>query len=245
MSPPQYITRVEDIMTPRSLLMCRSEKDLVGAQQVASDYKFDAVPLLFEGTIRRYWSHKEKRILTVTKRHRVPHDSSIEQILPKLISHIVQFVCYRSEIVGLVDISDLNKPLARLTWLHPILQCEQAMIASLRSQCSDHEIERTLGDAFAGAKKRQLKAEREDLRLHYLHFAHFPPILKSANILCSLGLTVEETRELVNFRNRLAHGGRDLIERHDDGGKLQTVIATCRKILKNPRFDYLGGGSLI
>lgn len=116
-----FSPRIEDIMTPRSLFICVDEQESQTAAKVAHEMNFDVVPLLCRGEIRNYWSQAANRQLPITKRHRVSHDAAIEQVLPRLNDHLVQFVHYRFQIVGLVDISDLNKPVARLTWLRSSL----------------------------------------------------------------------------------------------------------------------------
>ena len=123
--------RAEDIMTPRSLL--RHAVDDEEGAAAADDGGFDAVPILRrDGSVREFWSRDDRDRLRITRQHRVPHDSTIERILPALGAGVVQFVYYRSEMVGLIDASDLNKPLARMAWLHPMVELERAILDAVR-----------------------------------------------------------------------------------------------------------------
>src|SRR6185295_10667692 len=149
-----YSPKVEDIMTPRSLFICVDEQESHAAAKVAHAMNFDVVPLLRRGEIRNYWSRAAKRNLPITKRHRISHDAAIEDVLPRLNDHIVQFVHYRSQIVGLVDISDINKPVARLAWLRSILECEQSLLGRVVvAKVSEAEIVEALGPAATNTKK--------------------------------------------------------------------------------------------
>jgi hypothetical protein len=102
--------RTEDIMTPRNLLQLRSRDDY--AEKLATTTGFDAIPISrSDGKILEFWSRTEKRRIRIRRAHRAAHDAPIESLLAALGDHIVQFVHYRSEVVGLIDASDLNKRL--------------------------------------------------------------------------------------------------------------------------------------
>lgn len=224
--------KVEDIMTPRSLFVCVDEQESHMAAEVADEKNFDVVPLLSRGEIRTYWSRASDRLLPITKRHRVSHDTAIEEVVPRLNDQLVQFVHYRSQIVGLVDVSDLNKPLARLVWMRPILECEQTLLNRIQGgNFTEVEVIEALGHAAANARRRQRHAARENLDLPLLSFAHLSDILKTAAILKVIRLTDGEIKRLNNLRNRLAHGCRELIEKRSDGEELLWALEACRRIL--------------
>lgn len=224
--------RVADIMTPRSLFICLDEQESHTAAKVAYEMNFDVVPLLCRGEIRKYWSRAANRHLPITKRHRVSHDTAIEDVLPRLNDHLVQFVHYRSQIVGLVDISDLNKPLARLAWLRAILECEQSLLGRvLVAKLSVADVVEALGPAARNTEKRWRAAHRENLDLPLLSFAHFIDVLKATEKLGFVSLSVDDMKRLNNLRNRLAHGTRELIEKISDGQELVWAQNTCRRIL--------------
>lgn len=123
--------RAEDIMTPRNLLQLRSTDE--AAAMLSRRAGYDAVPISrSDGKVREFWNAIEHRRVRIEKRHRIAHDAPIESLLSPLGDHTVQFVHYRSELVGLVDASDLNKPLARLAWLHPLLELERAVLEAVR-----------------------------------------------------------------------------------------------------------------
>src|SRR5687768_14447911 len=110
--------RAEDIMTPRRLFQL-AETDQT-AEGLATAQGFDAVPISRrDGRIVEFWSAREGRRLKIVRRDQVAHDTPIEGLLADLGDRVVHFVYYRSEVVGLVNASDFNKPIARLAWLHP------------------------------------------------------------------------------------------------------------------------------
>jgi hypothetical protein len=136
-------------MTPRSALRIVESGNLRSAYRIAVKEDFDAVPIVERGTIRRFWSRGEGGPVRIAGRNRVSHDAPIENLLPRFKADGVQFVYYRTEVVGLVDVSDLNKPLARLVWLHPILECEQGIVErTVKQRHDDNDIARILGSCY-------------------------------------------------------------------------------------------------
>src|SRR6266436_85007 len=121
------VVHAEDIMTPRNLLEHRGSD--AHATAVASEMGFDAIPISrSDGRVLEFWSQTDRRRVRIRRAHRTAHDSPIESLLGPLGAHVVQFVCYRTEVVGLIDASDLNKPIARIAWLHPMLELERSLL---------------------------------------------------------------------------------------------------------------------
>ena len=121
---------------------------------------FDAIPISrSDGKILEFWSRIEKRRIRIQRTHRTAHDASIESLLTPLGEHMIQFICYRSEVVGLIDASDLNKPLARIAWLHPMLELERSLLDAARTlKISDQDQAVALGKQATVARKRQASA---------------------------------------------------------------------------------------
>jgi len=223
----------EHIMTPRSVLHCVDDEDFELARKIADERKFDAIPIIARGAIRRYWSREEQIPIRITTRHRVSHDTPIEKLLPRFEANGVQFVFYRTETVGLVDVSDLNKPLARMVWLHPMLECEQRIIEqSVKRGYEDAEVAKVLGQSANGVLRKHRKALQKDLKLPLLSFAYFREVLKVAVELQIISLLETEIEKLNVLRNRLAHPGRSLIENKAQCGELIWAKKICDQILK-------------
>lgn len=225
--------RVEDIMTPRNLLW--HGRDDADAEKVSIDKGFDAVPLSrSDGRILDFWSHIDKRKIRIRQIHRTAHDASIESLLAPLGDHIIQFVYYRSEVVGLVDASDLNKPIARIAWLHPMLELERAVLDAVRvfkiPECEQAE---ALGTHAKGAKKRQVSAKRHDLDMPLLEYAQFYDLLCAGQRLNLLDLDESEISELNEVRKRAAHSGDVVVESRSECARLSRVLAIARKAARH------------
>lgn len=190
--------RAEDIMTPRRRLL--QTKDDAAAERLAADNRFDAVPLLnSDGLVCEFWSQKERRRLSITKRHRVSHDAAVETLLKKLGLHVVQFVFYRSEMVGLVDASDLNRPRACLAWLEPMLELERTILNAVADRNIDERKQaEALGDQATPTIKRQERARKHDLTLPLLEYAQFPSLLKAS---ARLGITNLSDKEIAVLKS--------------------------------------------
>lgn len=233
----RFVIRIEEIMTPRRMLRVVDDNAWGRAARIAEAERFEAIPILRRGAITRYWSRSEARVKPVTMRHRVQHDDSIERVLPRLAQQLVQFVCYRSEVVGLVDLSDLNRPLARLMMLRPILECEQAILQTCRAlRLSDETIERIVDRGAVGnARRRQRRAGREDLDVPLLEFMEFPYVLKVGAALGLVSIDAAEVQRLTTIRNRSAHAGLVLVEQRDQGPELIWVLSKSREMQRAVR----------
>jgi len=134
--------------------------------------------------------------------------------------------------VGLVDVSDLNKPLARLVWLHPIWECEQGIVErTVKQRYDDNDIARVLEDA-KDALKKQRKALQEDLKLPLLSFVYFREVLGAGVGLGIICISEADIEKLNDLRNRLAHPGRNLIEHKGQCDELMWAKRICANILK-------------
>ena len=222
--------RAEEVMTPRSQLRCATRD--AEAQVLAEKNNFDAVPLLRRGgLVAEFWSRADGQSARITRRHRVAHDTLLEHLLRPLGEHLIQFVYYRSELVGLIDASDLNKPIARLAWLQPMLELERAILEAVRLAGIDDERQaKALGTDAASTRRRQAKAKRHDLGLPLLEFAQFSPLLRAAGNLSIVRLDSKEISELNDFRNRAAHGARErVIDDRKDCERLLCAIGIARE----------------
>jgi len=221
--------RAEDIMTPRRLL--RHAIDDPEGATAADNEGFDAIPMLGrDGSVREFWSRNDRKRLRITRQHRIAHDLTIERILPTLGAHIVQFVYYRSEMVGLIDASDLNKPIARMAWLHPMVELERVILDAVRElKLNEAEQSDALGDQAKDAKTRQGKAKRQNLEMPLLEYAQFKALLCAAVRLGIIRLSEQDIAELNDFRKRAAHGAvHAVIYDRSDCGRLAQTLKTAR-----------------
>ena len=141
--------------------------------------------------------------------------------------------------VGLIDASDLNKPIARLVWLHPMLELERTILDAVRHRRIDDERQaEALGNQAKRTRKRQETAQQHNLEMPLLEFAQFQPLLRAAVHLGIIQLTEEDIAELNKWRMRAAHGAREVvIEDRSDCERLMQILKTVRAAIRsaNPR----------
>jgi hypothetical protein len=221
--------RAEDIMTPRKLLHHRRRD--ADAEKVAAAMGLDAIPISrSDGKILEFWSRTDRRRIRIRRVHRTAHDTSIESLLAPLGAHMIQFVCYRSEVVGLIDASDLNKPIARIAWLHPMLELERSLLDAARTlKITDADQAVALGNHARDAQKRQAKAKRHDLEMPLLDYAQFAELLSAGRNLGLLDLDDSAIYELNEVRKRAAHSGDIVVENRSECARLSGALAIARK----------------
>ena len=223
------IVRAEDIMTLRKLLYHGSLA--TGAEKVAATMGFDAIPISRpDGKILEFWSRTDERMIRIRHAHRTAHDTSIESLLVPLGQHVIQFVCYNSEIVGLIDASDLNKPIARIAWLHPMLELERSLLDAARMfKITEGEQAAALGQHATIARKRQTSAKRHDLGMPLLEYAQFADLLRAGRYLGLLDLDDSAIKDLNDVRKRAAHSGDVVVENRGECARLSGALAIARK----------------
>jgi hypothetical protein len=216
-------------MTPRSLFLSVPKGQLDQASKLAEENGFTAIPIVDGGVVSCYWSQPASRELPITRRLKVTHDLPLMAALPRLMAAATHFVYYDRELIGLINLSDLNKPLGRLPWLHLLLDVEQRILeASIH--LSQDSVEIALGKAAGRTKKRQANARANDVHLSLLSFAQFSDALQAAIRLNLIDMSIEGAARMTKMRNRLAHGTLKPIEGPMDGKELDWVRATCRRI---------------
>jgi hypothetical protein len=223
---------VEDIMTPRRLLHQAATDTTASA--IAKAGNFDAVPITSrDGKVREYWSRQLERRISIRSRNLIPHDCPILDLLPVVAVHTVQFVHYRLEIVGIVDASDLNKPLARLAYLQHMLELERAILDAVRfRKVSDAEQAVAIGRHAKKAQTRQRTAARGDLLLPLLDYVEFPVLLEASRHLGITKLTTEEVHTLNDVRKRAAHAGDAVVEHRADCQRIIDALGLAVRLRK-------------
>lgn len=225
----KLLVRAEDIMTPKKFLHHgRSDAD---AEKVAADKGFDAIPISrSDGKILEFWSRTDGRMIQIRRAHRTTHDTSIESLLVPLGQHMIQFVCYGSEVIGLIDASDLNKPIARIAWLHPMLELERSLLDAARMfKITDREQAAALGQHATGARTRQASAKRHDLEMPLLEYAQFADLLRAGRHLGLLDLDDSAINGLNAVRKRAAHCGDVVVENRGACARLSGALAIARE----------------
>jgi len=227
------VVRAEDIMTPRNLLEHR--RNDVDAAAVASDMGFDAIPISrLNGRVLEFWSQADQQRVRICQKHHTAHDAPIESLLSPLGAHVVQFIYYRTEVVGLIDASDLNKPIARIAWLHPMLELERSLLdAARRFKIPEEDQAHALHGDAKGARKLQTDAKREGLELPLLGYALFKNLLQAGQRLGLFEIDDSTIKELNDVRNHAAHSGHVVVENREACGRLSGTLKIARKMARD------------
>jgi hypothetical protein len=224
---------VEDIMTPRSLFKTASHAN--AAAVLADRYQFDAIPICRDDQILGFWSRDDGAIHELTDNYVIEHDKPVDETLCRLVREGVLFVAYREQIVGLIDLSDLNKPLGRVVIAQPLLAVEQLIAAAFRAQpIPNSRLVAVLGpDKVDEATERKRCTQQENLDAPLIEFLHFGDILRIAADCAVVSATTKDIRRLNAIRNRVLHPAHRLVTARRDGDALIWAIAECGRMLRS------------
>ncbi|HAF15024.1 MAG TPA: hypothetical protein DCK93_20600 [Blastocatellia bacterium] len=133
--------------------------------------------------------------------------------------------------VGLVDASDLNKPISCLAWLEPMLELERAILDLVADRgIGDEQQAVALGKAAISARSWQRKAQDHDLVLPLLEYAQFPSLLRASRSLEITKLSDDEIDLLNEVRKRAAHAGGAIIRDRSDCARLKQALGLARRV---------------
>lgn len=222
---------VSEIMIPRESFI-RAADAADAKKRFIERGDIDMLPIPLSGEPTHVIFRDELRMRDVSRAMFIS-DSTPIFTLARLFrkGHAAYFVLRGRSIAGLVHISDLNNPLCKIPYFALIELLERSLLAKIAGDAfTEEEVRRLLGAAKAKAIFRRAR-----------HLGAVLPSEAAAMLfsdllmyLCKQGtltLSEREIETLNEFRNRVAHAGRRLLEGPDD----QTLViaeSLCFRLLR-------------
>lgn len=202
------------------------------ARSVMQDRRFDILPIEDQGKIRRYFStskwndFSDIREKEISHKDVMPFDTPIKEVIKGLAlgNRNSFFLASDREIAGLVSISNLNCRQIRV-YLYSLLSELEVSLSQFITERLDEDklVEVVLGDRTGRGKKdieKRFNADRsagiEVPFVEYLYLSDLSNVINKADLHEQLGLSrsrsVKILGSLTNFRNKVAHPVRSILE---------------------------------
>ncbi len=202
------------------------------AKCIMQDRRFDILPVEDDGKIRRYFSTSRWNDFNdisereISHKDVMPFDSPIKEVIRGLAieNRNSFFLVSEREIVGLVSVSNLNCRQIRV-YLYSLLSDLEVSLSQFITERLDDEklIDVVLGEQSGQGKKdieNRYKADQEAGMevpfVEYLYLSDLANVISRANLHEQLGLSRTKATKilgsLTNFRNKVAHPVRSILE---------------------------------
>jgi hypothetical protein len=172
----------------------------------------------------------------------IPEETPIEDLMRYLTKNAFQVVVRGKEVVGVVDVSDLNKNPV-YTYFYLLLSLlEQNLLSVVRRLPADTKWESKIGvERWGGCEERWQGARKSGIeldQLYYLYLADYLSIVgKTPKLLQSLNFPSKNQWDryvgsLDNLRNDVMHPVRDLVGSHSGIGDLFSIEQRIRELIR-------------
>jgi hypothetical protein len=174
----------------------------------------------------------------IATQHLISDATTIFQLVTMFDRRIFYFVLSADEIAGYVHYSDLNSPIVKLPYFVLLQEVEWLLLnrvtphiteAMLREVASPDRVERIL--------EGWNKAQVGDVDRGWAGLLHFSEIV---HLACRAGVIVldeAERRVIGEYRNRVCHADRRLIDEHWHVSELRRANEVCSTILAQFRSE--------
>lgn len=203
------------------------------AQQLLSKHpEFDIIPLPSEGAITSYLHRNGTKIESISPKDLISDGTSLID-LPKLFTEReFFFVLSSNTISGFVHFSDLNKGLMKLPFFVLFEAVERNLWSVVAKRIAEEDLSEVLDKQRIQTLKQRMKgARKKDVDLGWAGLLSFDEILKFSINYDIIRLSDIDRELLANFRNRVAHSDRLLVEEQKDTHKLVRSREICLGLL--------------
>jgi hypothetical protein len=220
-------------MTPDERLV--AAQDQAEAMQLLETYPRYDVILIRDGD--RLVAFIERGTLT-PKPIRIQHVVSAETSIPELVESLCEcrfvFIVGRQQVVGLVQLADLNDPIVKLPYFVLLDGLERQIADAIRPLVTEETLPRLKidPDRLRGLKQKMAKLQKNDADRDWVTLLYFRELLEAAVHFGKLNLSAPRIDDSSTVRTRVSHAATDeLVESHNDVRRLSRVHQLCVELL--------------
>lgn len=224
---------VRDIMIPVSTLTRAA--DPAEAQQILHEHpEFDVIPLPQQGPIGGYFCRDSGQFSRVQTGDLLGDGTSLLDLPELLVDRKFYFVLSSSRVGGYLHFSDLNKGLVKLPLFVLFEAVERQLWAAIQPRITEADLAMMLDPQRANnVIKKRARKQNHNVDMGWAGLFSFDEIVRFSIHYGQISLSSTEQEILANYRNRVAHSDKDLINDHRDIKKLVTAVKLCQTVLKN------------
>lgn len=235
---PDTLTRlarefvVRDIMVPAADLLC-AEDSADATDLLAANPDFDVIPIRNGGVLTAFLSRGATTPTAIGVHDLVSESTSILDTVDLLVRRPCLFVLVKSQVLGYVHFSDLNRSIVKLPFFVLLEAVERHLCDGLRSQINLPLLRATLSPSrLSGVQSKLERLQRSSSNLHLVSLLYFSELLSCATRLKAIRPTPVEQEALSQIRNLVAHSSSgQLVEAHGQVARLSSARDLCYSIL--------------
>lgn len=220
----------EKIMIPLAELISANSKDECLKLSKKHD-DLDIIPFVQKEAITGYWDKRKMRIVPLSPKHIITNSTTILHLIDLFDSHEFFFVMSGPEVVGFVHRSDLNNDLLKIPFYILLQSLESLLLEKLSlsindvQQLSDNARVKQITD------QHMLKMEG-DMHIDSVQGLYLSEILEISKNREVLNLSGSMKHLLEDFRNRVSHADRSLLNKPEEISYLKQVKDYCLTMLE-------------
>lgn len=226
--------RVRDIMIDVAELV-RADNQVEAEQLLDQNPEYDHIPMPAHGPIGGYFARSGHKLLQLRHSDLISDGTSLLVLPELLIDRDFFFVLASNKIQGFVHFSDLNNSRVKLPLFVLFEAIEQRYVRRLSDERPTDDVVCSVLKLSADREKelrsKVARASAQRANRSLLDYIYFDELLRLCEHYDLIQIKGESRQDLSEFRNRVAHSSRPLVEEHKDVRRLVRVRDEARRLL--------------
>lgn len=227
----ESVLTVADVMVPADRLTTATS--LEEASKLHESTGFYVIPTTENGRITKYHIRGEGVLHDVSEDVSLRSSSGIMDLIDFLVHRKFCFVSGQDVVAGFVHFSDLNGHVVSIL-LFALVESLERHLCERLGVCRDlteSAITRVLVNTGRTRTKAYRKLVKNEADIDLTSVLYFGELLEVASHFKVVNLTVEDIKQLNDFRIRVCHSAKPLVVKHDDVAKAAWAKDRCLSLV--------------
>lgn len=221
---------VSKIMVPSKYLQRANDSDK--AMFYFKEFGYSIIPYPEKDKITGYFNNVRYNGVESIYKFLISSDTPVISLPRLFLDNPFYFVINSNEIVGYIHLSDLNNTLVKLPFYTLFETIESKIFESVKN-VSEEVIKNAFPkEEFKKIINKKKRLSNKDLQNGWIGCFYFSDMLTLSIFLCNITISKEEKKILIDYRNRIAHADKLLVNDHSEIIQLINVRKIIDRILK-------------
>ena len=221
---------VDKIMVPLEHLILADTKEKC-IEQARQHEDLDIIPFVQKGSITGYWDKHQNRIVPLSPRHITTSSTNIFDLIDVFTAQQFFFVMSGTEIVGYVHRVDLNNDLIKIPFYILLQSLESFLLQNMQLELKDISLLKNK-ERVSSITSKHLEKQKRDINLESVQGLYLSEILEISIKKGMINLPLPMKHDLEDFRNRVSHADRSLLNNLDEIPRLKQMKDFCISVIK-------------